>query len=591
MSQYRSPSRRVRLLNRLIPGVADIRLDTVKRARAAFQPALKGQKRRMWGAVGLSAGATLGQLLQPWPLQVVLDQVLAPAAAGTIGSRHGLILVGAGLAAALIPFVSAKLTYHATVVAAEIGKTATLRIRRTLFDHINRLSLDFHTESRTGDLLVRLTGDVNLLRDMLFNSWLNLLTRGLYFGGLTIALFAVDWRLGALALVPLPFLSRSVLRSSSELRKVVKSQRRREGSAAAFAGESLSQIRIVKAYSAEEAIGDRFAGDARRSERAGVKAARIAAGMALSTQRVAAIGGALVLFGGSLLVITGDLTVGVLLVAVSYGRSLYKPLRKMSNEAVRLSKASAVAERIMDILDRSPEPAGLGLRIEDRLEGRVTATGLAYRYPGGSQVFDGIDFDLAPGSLAVLTGPNGAGKSTLLSLLLRFALPDRGELRVDGRRVDHYRLHDYRSRIAYVPQSVLLFSGTLLENILIGNPGATDADLARAVELAAMGPLIDRLVDGLDTHIGERGETLSGGEARRVMLARAAVRDADLLLLDEPWEGIDAPSRPLIAASIKAIAKGRTTIVVSHQAVRGLQPDVVLVLDGNGVQSLARANQ
>ena len=572
-----------RAMDRVVPGLSGVRFSTLRSARTVFSGAVDGLATKMWLAIALTIGATLSQLLIPWPLQIVLDRVLIPISEGTATQSHAVILTGAALASVALPLWSARFTYHASVTSAEIGKTAALRIRRQLFDHLNRLSLGFHTESRTGDLLVRLTGDVNLLRDMLFTSWLGLADRALYFLGLTVALAIVDIRLALLALSPLPFLTKTVRQSTSELRSVVRSQRKREGSAAAFASESLSQIRVVKAYSAEDATIDRFSRDAKRGERAGAKAARLAAGLELSTQRVSAIGSGLVLFAGAILVILGQLSTGVLLVAVAYTKSLYKPLRKMSSEAVRLSKATAVAERVLEILNQVPEPRGVGLPIEHRLRGEIDAHGVSFRYPGGDDVLCGVDLHLAPGTLNVLTGPNGVGKSTLLSLLLRFAEPTDGQLRVDGRPIDHYRLSDLRARIAYVPQSVLLFSGTLRENILLGNPGASDHDVERAIGAAHLEPVLERLGDGLETEIGERGETMSGGEARRVMLARATVRDADILLLDEPFEGIDVRSRPLIAESIRTISKGRTTIVVSHVGVDDLHADAELRLHSTGI--------
>ena len=547
-----------------------------------FGFALKGQRGRIMLALALTISATAFELLRPWPFKFVLDEVLIPVTGGqSLGRSETVVLVAAAIALFVIPVATAIFKYRATLAAVEVGKKATLRIRRHVFEHLHRLSLRFHDASRSGDLLTRLMGDVDQMRNMLFESWLRLAERGLLFLGLAIALVLINPLIALAALGPLPFLLFRVSRGSKELHQVVRKQRRRHGRAAALANETLQQIRVVKAFSAEAAASEQFGSDARDGERQAVKAAKIAAKLGLFTEAIAAFGGAGVVVVGALQVVAGDLTTGELIVVVAYARSLYKPVRKISSEGLRLSKATAVAERLAEVLRIKPEDSDIGSPAP-RFEGRIEFRDVTFAHDDGHQVLDGASFSLPAGSLAVLTGENGAGKSTVLSLLLRLHGKQSGEIRVDDQPIESFQLQSYRNRIAYGPQELLLFSGTVKENILFGRPEATHAEIIRAVRIALFDMVAERLPDGLETELGERGTTLSGGEARRLILARAAVRDADLLLLDEPLAGLDPPARLEVAESVRRIAAGRTTIVVSHDMLAEIDPDVVLRIEADG---------
>ena len=384
--------------------------------------------------------------------------------------------------------------------------------------------------------------------------------------------------LALLSLAPLPLLLISVRRTGRKLRTVTRQQRRKEGDAASFAAESLRQVRVVKAYGAEDRATEQFARDARSGERASVKAARLAGRMSLFTEGLTGAGTALVLLAGAWQVQQGSLTPGELLVVTSYARMLYKPLRKVSTEGGRLSKAVACAGRLTDVLEQPVESSDG--RPAPEFEGSLRLVAVGHHYPNGTRTLSRISFALKPGTFALLSGPNGAGKSTLLSVVLRLLQPDRGLVLVDGQPANAFELISYRSRFAFVPQDLLLFGSTIRENIQFGRPDATDEQIEAAARLALFDDVAQSLPDGYDTALGEGGCTLSGGQARRLMLARAAVRDAPFLILDEPLAGLDVEARPHVAKAIRRLARGRTTIVVTHEGAAELDADVELHLEG-----------
>lgn len=565
----------------------NIDTEALLQAWRTFRPALGGQRRALVRSLLLTLGVTAMELLRPWPIKVVFDRVLLPEGStiGIWGLSPEWTLAAAAGATLLIAVLLGTLNVRSTITAAQIGRKVTVRIRRQVFEHLHALALPFHQSSKTGDLLVRLMGDVNAVRDALFSSWVNLLARATLFLGIAVIMFVLDPSLALLALAPLPLLAWGISRSSRRLREVAKKQRRREGDAASFAAETLRQIRVVKAYAGEERASRAFTQESRSGERAGVRAARIAAQVDRMTEVITGVGLALVLFFGARSVMAGSLSAGSLLVFVSYARALYKPLRKASQEGPRLAKASACAGRLLEVLRIPPEDLFTGVPALD-FRGRVAFRSVRYAYPGGVQALRGVSFEVKPGGLAVIRGPNGSGKSTLLAVLLRLLLPESGDVLIDGQPIHWFRLSQYRSRFAYVPQDVQLFGASVRENILYGRPDASDQEIEEAARLALLDEVVARLPDRYDTVLGEGGATLSGGEARRLMLTRAALRHARIILLDEPMAGLDAEARPIVARAIRRIAAGRTTLAVTHDPVDEVDPDLVVHLRDGEVRAV-----
>lgn len=583
------------------PG-AGVPVGDVRRAVARFRPALAGQRLRIAGALLLALAGTALELLRPWPVAWVVDHLVTAqtTAAGTTPSgvtspeagapgtaaaealapiALGPIILFAGAALA-IPVLLGFARERLQLLIAVISRKATVRIRGDVFSHIHRLDYAEHQRHFSGDLMMRLMGDVNMVRDLLFPSWVNLLTHGtvLVGGGIVFAL--IDWRLFLVALIPLPLLWVTLERTSSAVKTAAGKQRRKEGAIASQAAESLRQVGLIKAFAAEDRTTERFTRDARSSERATMAAARHAARMTRMTEILTGVGVALVLVFGAVRVRAGLLSTGELVLVVSYARMLYKPVRKLTAEGARIAKAVACANRVIDLLDQPAEDAEAGTPV-GRLAGRIDICRVGHVYPDGRRSLAGLDASVPAGSLVAITGENGTGKSTLLSLLLRLHRPSEGAVLIDDTDISSLQLASYREQIAYVPQELALFGGTIRENVLFAGPDATDAEILAAADAALFTPVLERLPDGLDTDLDEAGASLSGGQARRLMLTRAALRDASILLLDEPLAGLDPDARELVARAITNIAAGRTTLVVHHGELDELGPDMELRLERN----------
>ncbi|HEX2069710.1 MAG TPA: ABC transporter ATP-binding protein, partial [Actinomycetota bacterium] len=271
---------------------------------------------------------------------------------------------------------------------------------------------------------------------------------------------------------------------------------------------------------------------------------------------------------------------------LTYVRRLYRPLATVSEAGVRMGRATAGAERLLEVLREPAEDSTRG-RVAPSFAGEITYRDVHFAYSRGAQALKGVSFTVPAGAFVVLTGPNGAGKSTIISLLLRLIDPTRGDVLIDWERIQEFQLSSYRLRFAYVPQQVQLFGATVRENILYGRPDATEEQMQQAARVALLEEVIARLPGGYDAMLGEGGETLSGGEGRRLMIARAALRDARVLLLDEPLAGLDPEARDVVARAIRQAAAGRTTIVVSHEPVSDFDPDGVIALEDGRVTEAA----
>ncbi len=553
----------------------DLPQSELRRAFSTFRPALRGQGHRIISAVALTLAVTGLELAKPWPITWVVDHLVD----GTMSDRDiGIVPIAVFAAIAfIIPVLLGLANEQLQLVVAKVGRKATVRIRSDVFEHLQRLEIAEHQRHYTGDLLVRLMGDVNMIRDLLFPSWLTLLQRGsVLIGGAAVFIF-VDWRLFCVALIPLPLLWVNVERGSSAIRRAAGKQRRKEGAIAAGAAESLRQVGIIKAFSAENVTASQFRSNARSAERATMAAAKHAARMARLTEVLTGAGVALVLVLGAMRTRAGILTPGQLLLAISYTRMIYKPIRKLTGEGARVAKATACSIRVMDILDRPVEDQSGGLPVVD-LSGDIEFQAVSHTYADGRSALKDFSVRIPAGALVAAVGENGTGKSTMLSLILRLLRPTAGTVSIGGIDIDDLQLSSYREQIAYVPQELALFGGTIRENLSFGSSQISDADIEAACDAALFSPVLEQLPNGLETILDENGASLSGGQARRLMLARAALRNASILLLDEPLSGLDPVAADTVAKAITGIAEGRTTVIVHHGDLRSLQPDLTIEL-------------
>ena len=551
-----------------------------------FRRFLRPYGGRLTTGVFMTLASTLFALAQPWPLKVIVDSVLrgepphVPGFSFIDGWSKTQLLNAAIGAFLVIVVLGALLDYAGTYLMDSSGVRIVAAIREALFSRLQRLSLRFHASQRAGDLITRLMSDISRVQDMLIQ-WFSLLVPNLaLLIGMTVVMFWIDWGFTLIALAVAPPLALIVYRYKSRIKGASQRARRLEGLLAARAGEVLGAVRIVQAFTREDFEDERFSRQSTSTLAANLEATKLQAEFSPLVDVVAGTGTAVVLFVGTHRVLSGQLSLGLLLVFLSYLGSLYKPMRQLSKLAYTTSRGVASAERVSEILeaeiDVRDEP---GAPAAPAFAGRVRFDHVSFGYVETEPVLHDIDLEVEPARVVAVVGPTGAGKSTLVGLIPRFFDPQDGRVLLDGLDVRGLQLASVRSQISIVPQEPILFEGTIFENIAYGKDDATEQEVAQAAEAALVDEFVQRLPDGYQTVVGERGGTLAGGERQRISIARALVRDAPILILDEPTSALDPRSELLLMQALRRLIAGRTTFVIAHRMSTVAGADEVLALD------------
>ncbi len=512
-----------------------------------------------------------------WMFKVVVDQVLVPQDFSPF-----LWIAGAYVG---LTILAGALGFADDYLADWIGERFLLDLRTRFFAHLQGLSLDFFDRRRLGDLISRLTGDIASIEAFVLSGVTDALSYLLRIVFFTAALFYLQWDLALVSLLVAPLFWFAAKRFSKAIKVASREKRRRSGSISSVAEESLSNAALVQAYRQEDAEVERFHRENLGSYHAEMASTRL---KALYTPLIDLIelSGALLVIGlGTWELSRGHLTLGGLLVFMTFLTQLYSPVRGMSRLVNRIHAASAAAERIIEMLDEQPSVVESPKANElDRVRGRVELDHVTFRYPDTERnAVSGVSLAVEPGEVLALVGPSGAGKSTMAKLLLRFYDPDFGGIRLDGTDLRDLTLGSVRDNVALLLQETLVFDGTIYENIAYGRRGATREEVETAAIAADAHAFIRSLPDGYETEIGQKGRRLSGGQRQRIAIARAMVRDAPVLVLDEPTTGVDAESGSRIMGPLRRLMGGRTTIVISHNLVTVRDADRIAVLEDGGL--------
>ncbi|MCC6850454.1 MAG: ABC transporter ATP-binding protein [Deltaproteobacteria bacterium] len=522
------------------------------------------------------------ELLKPWPLKIVVDNVLtgtpvAWAPATALGPRDLLLAACLGLVLLYVVLAGLGTLNNATTIA--IGQGMVNDFRLDLYQHLQRLSLRFHTSRDVGDLLYRVTADTFAIQTLSMNGVFPIITALVLFGGMVVVMARMDGLLTVVALAVCPVIFLGITLLGRRINAIATEARRKESRLYTVTQRGIAAIRVIQAFTTEEEEARRFAASSTESLRANLRMYMMQTFYSGAINVIIAVGTALVLWVGATKVLSGALTIGQVLVFTTYLASLYAPINSLSQTIGMIHGARAGAERALEILATTPDLrdgartlAGVTLRGEVRFE-RVR-----FAYAADRPVLRDVDLVAEAGKVVAIVGPTGVGKSTLVSLVGRFYDPVEGRVLLDGVDLREYRLRDLRSRIAMVLQPPVVFPTTLRENIAYGRPRATEAEIARAARLAQLDGLLARLPQGLSTPVGEQGATLSGGEQQRVTIARAIVRDAPILILDEPTSALDTETEALVLAALRALMRGRTTFVIAHRLSTIRHADRVVVL-------------
>ena len=570
--------------------------------KADKPPASKSsQKLRMtellrphWKSLTLALLAVIGEaltgILEPWPIKIVVDNIKSsnklPSGLGEIitklfGQNHYAVLNFAVAAVAVIAIVGAVSAYFEKYLTTSVSQWVGHDLRRTLYHHIHRLSLAEHDESRTGDLISRVTSDIGVVQDFITSALLGILVNVITLVGMIGVMFYLNWRFTLIALSVSPVLFTVVYYYTRRIKKASREVRKKESELLSLVEEVLTSIRVVKAFAREEYEQKRFESESLENVEAGLEARSVKAKLAPVVEVLVAIGTCLVLWYGARLALADQLSTGTLIVFLLYLGKMYKPMRDLSKMTDTVSKAMVGYERIQEVLEiESRVQDELHARQAPKFKGQIEFTQVGFNYGGDTekQILKDISFKIEAGQVAAFVGPSGTGKTTLVSLIPRFYDPVSGNIGIDGTDVRRYRLRSLRDQISFVLQDTLLFRATIWENIAYGKPGASPKEIKRAAELANAQEFIEEMPEGYDTMVGERGVTLSGGQRQRIAIARAVIRDTPILILDEPTVGLDAASEQSVIEALDKLMKGRTSVVIAHNLDTIRHADVIFVL-------------
>ncbi len=553
-----------------------------------FRKDVRKQRGRIATGMAFAVVYALARVVEPWPLKVVFDQVLFHHKSHgwllrpftLLGNRPVDILAACGIALALAGLVRGVAYYYEDYLLATAAQDIVYRIRARLYAHLHRLPMSFHQRRPTGELLVRLSADVILLRDVLIDSIVNVGTGVILLVLMLAVMLVVDPLLTGVSLLVMPLILLMTTYYGPRIRHNSKRQRRQEGQVAAAMHEALSAMDVVQLHGAAGREQQRFGELNRRSLKRGTTSVRLEARMNRGVELAIAAGTVVVLWVGAWRAMDGAITPGDLIVFISYLRAAYRPLRRASKSVQRSAKALAAAERIVEVLDTEPdlkdEPGAVDA---PPLHGDVRFEGVGFSYTGDRPALRDISFDVEAGKTVAIVGETGSGKSTLVSLAPRLFDPTTGVVRIDGEDVRSYTLDSLRSQVSVVRQETVLFGISLAENIRYGAPDATDEQVRAAADAAGLDALAATLPDGYDTVLSERGASLSGGERQRVAIARALVRRTPILILDEPTTGLDAPRQEELVNTLRELARRPTTLLVTHDLRLVEDADEIVVLE------------
>ncbi|HZZ46301.1 MAG TPA: ABC transporter ATP-binding protein [Pseudonocardia sp.] len=515
-----------------------------------------------------------------WLFKVMIDSVLIP--------RHFALFPRLAAAYVVIALATGAVGYASQYLAVWNGESFLLQLRNRLFAHVQTLSPSFLDRRRLGDVLSRLTGDVAAIESLVLSGIVSAFSTIVQLAVFVGVLFCLDWRLASISMIAIPIFWASSRLFTRRIKTASRESRRRAGAITTVAEESLGNATLVQAYGRENAELERFATQGRGSMAAALAGVR-AGGLFTPLVNLLEVLGVLVIFGvGIWQMSTGRITLGGLLAFLIYLSQLYGPAKGLGQLSNTVYAASAAAERIVELLDQSPQvqtpptPATL-----DHPDGLLQLRKVGFTYPHTQHpVLDAVSFDVPAGTTTALVGTSGAGKTTLTKLLLRLFDPDRGTIRLDGHHLRDLDPAELRRNIAVVLQETLLLDGSIAENILAGSPEADHQDMIDAAQAADAHRFITALPEGYDTRVGQRGRLLSGGQRQRIAIARAMIRDAPVLILDEPTASLDAAAADRILTPLHRLMTGRTTLVISHNLLTVTEADQIVHLEAGRVTEI-----
>jgi len=562
---------------------------------ARFATYVRPHRWKLLGALMGTLGAVAMQVLTPWPIKVIFDYILSDKMGESWIARSLDQLTSSPIAALgwvcgailLFAVLDAVFSHMRDVLLAQTGQRVVGKIRQDLFAHLQALPPSAFDRRQTGDLLMRLTGDIQMLRQMLVNAIINAGQSMLVIVAMIAAMFWLNPILAGLGLATLPIALYATWRTSRQIRKATDKQRENESFVATLAHDVLGAIAIVQAFNREEIEHKRFSRNNRSAIRAGVRTTRLESKLYRIISIASAVGMCVILYAGVRSVLSGRMTAGDLLVFVAYLRGMQKPMRNLAKLASQVAKATSCGQRVAELFAIQPSVCDLprARRLES-VRGDIALEGVSFKYEEGPWALSDVSLRIRAGECVAVVGHTGAGKTTLAKLLLRFHDPQSGMVRVDGADLRDVTLESLRQQIGWVHQDTMLFGMSIRDNIALGRPDASDEDVRDVACSTLASEFIEALPDGYDTLLGQDGATLSGGQRQRLALARALLRRAPILILDEPVTGLDAKTRNLVEEAWMAPADHATTLVICHRLQDMARFDRIVVLSQGAISEV-----
>ncbi len=567
------------------------------REKVTIRELLKPHHKALALGVLAAVGDGIANLLGPVPLKIVLDNVLKSKAGdggwlsafivSFVGSNKLAVINFAAIAIMVIALFGAFCAYSEKLLTTSVGQWVMHDLRQTVYFHIQRLSLAFHDQKNTGDLLSTVTSDIDSIQTFITSGLLDALINVLTLVGMISVMFYINWQFTLIALSVTPFLALVVFKYTRSIKQAAREVRKKEGQIASVIQEVLSSMRVVKAFAREDYEVHRLEEESLENVEIALRARGIKARLSPLVEVIVAVGTGLVLWFGARLVLAGSLSAGSLVLFIWYLGKMYKPMQDLSKMTDAYSRAAIAYERIREVVNMQGEIRDApGARRVSKLRGAVEFDDVSFGYDPNCPTLEHVSFRIEPGQVAAIVGPTGAGKTTIVSLIPRFYDPLSGIVKVDGIDVRRLQQRSLRKHMSVVLQESILFQGTVWQNIAYGKPNATRAEIMKAAELANASEFIERMPLGYDSQIGERGVTLSGGQRQRIAIARAVIRNTPILILDEPSSGLDAESERLVFDALDRLMKGKTSIVIAHRLSTIRSADVIFVVrDGKLVET------
>ncbi|MBD3182717.1 ATP-binding cassette domain-containing protein [Candidatus Poribacteria bacterium] len=521
----------------------------------------------------------LGRLIPPMITKQLIDRVFKPIEATTNNQRLYLLNVFV-LALIGIHIFNTLLGTGRTYMMRWLGNKVIFDLRTSAYQYLQQLSLSFYNKKQTGRLISRVSNDTGRLQRFIVSGIQELLMNVLLLTGMCIVLFVTNWRLAALTLIPIPVLVTGSIIFGKKMHRVYHKVWRRMAGISAILADTIPGVRVVKAFASEDREINRFNTQNEEHFSSSMRAAKLSTIYFPIMGFATFAGGIIIRWFGGRDIITGNMTLGELMLFMSYMWMFYGPIKGLTRLNHMMQRAAAAAERVFEILDAQPEVDDKKDAIElPTIKGDVEFKNVVFSYDDEKNALDGISFKVKAGEMVGLSGPSGAGKTTLINMISRFYDAKEGSIYIDGYNIKDVKMKSLRDQIGVVLQNPFLFRGTIAENIAYGRPDASIEEVVAAAKAANAHDFVIGFPDGYDTMVGERGTGLSGGEKQRISIARAILKNPRILILDEATSSVDTETEALIQSAIERLIEGRTTFAIAHRLSTLRKSDKLIILD------------